>query len=103
MFSEVGRGTRRPQISARTRAMMLTMLAGRPQRWLPKRAMMLTTEAAGRGTKRDGARAHACSRCWPGREGQQEGSGDWERAGGEGRARARAALAPRPMNESLID
>ena len=75
MFSEVGRGTGRPQISARTRAMMLMMLTGRPQSGSPARAMMLAAEAAGRGTKRDGARAHAGTACWPGREGQEEGWG----------------------------
>ena len=46
----------------RARAMMLILLTGRPQSWLLRaRAMMLATEAAGRGTKRDGTRAHACS------------------------------------------
>ena len=50
-----------PQIGAGTRAMMLMMLTGRPQRWLPRVTMMLAAEAAGRGTKvgRVRARTHA--------------------------------------------
>ena len=36
MISEVGRGTGRPRVSAHTCAMMLMMLTGRPQRWLPR-------------------------------------------------------------------
>ena len=47
MFSEVG-STGRPQISARTRAMMLMMLTGRPQRWLPR-----ARNDAGRGGGRE--------------------------------------------------
>ena len=38
MFSEVGRGTGRPQIGAPARAMMLMMLTGRPQKVAPTRA-----------------------------------------------------------------
>ena len=40
------------------RAMMLMMLTGRPQRWLP-RARNDAGQGGGRGTKRDGARACA--------------------------------------------
>ena len=87
MFSEVGRGTGRPQISARTRAMMLMMLTGRPQSGSPARAMMLAAEAAGRGTKRDGAAGRA--------------GGIRQRGGGGGGPRARAQGPPPSARSSL--
>ena len=93
MFSEVGRGTGRPQISAGTRAMMLMMLTGRPQRWLP-RACNDAGRGGGRETKRDGVRAHACTSCWPGREGQGGGGGPRARARGPPPPSARSSLPP---------
>ena len=84
MFSEVGRGTGRP-----ARAMMLMMLAGRPQRWL-----LRARNDAGR---RDGARVR--THAHDAGQGGEEGSGD----GGGGRAppssRARAPFPAPPPNE----
>ena len=85
MFSEVRRGTGRPQISARTRAMMLMMLTGRPHRRLPR------TRAAQAG--RDACARMHIMLARAGRAGGEKG----ERGGGGG-ARARARVGPPPLS-----
>ena len=80
MFSEVGRGTGRPQISARTRAMMLMMLTGRPQSGRGQ-------GEAPSGTGRARARTHA-HHAGQGGKGRRRDQGEGERGGG-GAARAR--------------
>ena len=91
MLSEVRRGTGRPQISARTRAMMLMMLTGRPHRRLPRTR---AAEAAGRGTKQDGTRALACTSCQGGKGRRRDQRKGRRREWGGGPARARARPAP---------
>ena len=83
MFSEVGRGTGRPQV---VRVMMLMMLTGR-QRWLPARLMMLPRRRQGEGPSGTGrARTHA----------HDAGQGGKGRRTDQGKGRGAPRARPRP-------